>query len=79
MFAYLAAGVPVIGNNLEGLKMIEDFEAGILINDFEPETILHAITKIKSNYDFYKQNCIKAAKHYSFDNTVKPFITFLFS
>ena len=25
MFAYLAAGVPAIGNNLEGLNVIEDF------------------------------------------------------
>ena len=77
MFAYLAAGVPVIGNNLEGLKVIDDFEAGILINDFEPETIFEAITKIKTNYDFYKINCLKAARHYSFNETVKPFTHFL--
>ena len=77
MFAYLAAGVPIVANNLEGLKIIEDFEAGILVNDFKPETIFEAINKIKTNYDFYNQNCIRAAKHYSFDTAVKPFTNFL--
>ncbi len=77
MFAYLAAGVPVIANNLEGLKVVEDFEAGILINDLEPQTIFNAINTIKSNYDFYKNNCFKAAQHYSFDKNVAPFVEFL--
>ncbi len=77
MFAYLAAGVPIVANNLEGLKIIEDFEAGILINDFKPETILDAITTIKNNYDFYKENCKKAAIYYSFDKAVLPFTNFL--
>ena len=77
MFAYLAAGVPIVGINIEGLKVIEDFEAGILINNFEPSTILAAINKIKSNYNFYKNNCAKAAAFYSFDKNVAPFVHFL--
>lgn len=77
MFAYLAAGVPVVANNLEGLKVVEDFEAGILINDFEPVTIFNAINTIKNKYDFYKSNCYKAAQHYSYDKNVAPFVEFL--
>ncbi len=77
MFAYFAAGVPVIGNNLPGLKVIEDFGAGILIDDFGPETIHKAITTIKSNYDFYRDNCLKAAEHYSFDRHVAPYAEFI--
>lgn len=77
MFAYLAAGVPVIGNDLDGLRVVEDYEAGILIKDFEPDTILNAVNTIKLNYDFYKNNCYKAAQHYSFDKNVAPFVEFL--
>ncbi len=77
MFAYLAAGVPIVGINIEGLKVIEDFEAGVLINDFEPATILQAVKTIKSNYTFYKDNCLKAAAFYSFDKNVEPFVHFL--
>ncbi|MGG9972425.1 hypothetical protein ACQ33O_11585 [Ferruginibacter sp. SUN002] len=76
MFAYLAAGVPVIANKLDGLKVIEDFEAGILVNDFEPETIYNAVNTIKNNYEFYKSNCCKAAEHYSFDKNVVPVVRF---
>lgn len=77
MFAYFAAGVPVIGNNIPGLKAISEFGAGILIDDFNNETILKAIEKIQSNYQFYQENCYKAARHYSFNKSVLPFVTFI--
>lgn len=77
MFAYFAAGVPVIGNRLEGLLIIEEFNAGLLIDDFEPTTIFNAVKKIQLNYNYYRENCLKAAQHYSFDKTVAPFIKYL--
>ncbi len=77
MFAYFAAGVPVIGNNIDGLKPVEEFEAGVLVNDFKPATILQAVNKIKSNYSFYQNNCYKAAAHFSFDKAIAPFVQML--
>lgn len=77
MFAYFAAAVPVIANRLDGLQIIEEFGAGILIENFEPDTILQAVIKIKNNYLFYQQNCHKAAQHFSFDKNVQPFVQFL--
>jgi glycosyltransferase involved in cell wall biosynthesis len=77
MFKYFAAGVPVIGVDIPGLKPIKDFEAGILIKDLEPENIKKAIDTIESNYDYYSQNCLKAAEHYSFDKMAKPFVDYL--
>ncbi|MEO6405769.1 MAG: hypothetical protein ABIY51_07135 [Ferruginibacter sp.] len=74
MFAYFAAGVPVIGNKLDGLKPVEKFDAGILVDDFNPATILNAVNKIKSNYAYYQENCYKAATHYSFDRAIEPFV-----
>ena len=77
MFTYFAAGVPVIGNRSDGLQPINDFNAGILIDDFEPETILNAVKLIQCNYEYYEKNCSKAAEHYSFDKNITPFISYL--
>lgn len=77
MFKYFAAGVPCVGVDCPGLKPIEDFEAGILLKNLEPENIKQAIDKIESNYEYYSRNCLKAAEHYSFDKTAKPFIDYL--
>jgi len=77
MFACFAAGVPIIAMNLDGQRCIEDFKAGVLINDLEYNTILDAIVKIKSNYEFYRQNCFKAAAYYSFDKNVKYFVDYI--
>jgi glycosyltransferase involved in cell wall biosynthesis len=77
MFKYFAAGVPVIGQDILGLKPIREFDCGILIKDLKPESIKGAIDAIESNFDYYSQNCLKAAEHYSFDKTAQPFIDYL--
>ena len=74
MFTYLASGVPVIGNNLPGLRVVEEFGAGVLIDDLDAGSILSAIQKIEANYDYYAQNCLKAAAHFSFEESLQPFI-----
>ena len=74
MFAYLASGVPVICNNLPGLRVAEEFGAGVLIEDLDASSILSAIQKIEANYDYYAQNCLKAAAHFSFEESLQPFI-----
>lgn len=77
LFMYLAAGVPVIACNIPGFKFVEEFNAGILIDDYSPETILKAINKIEENYLKYQSGCFQAAKEFSFDKTVSPFINYL--
>jgi len=74
MFTYLASGVPVICNNLPGLRIVEEFGAGVLIEDLDAGSILSAIQKIETNYDYYAQNCLKAAAHFSFEESLQPFI-----
>jgi glycosyltransferase involved in cell wall biosynthesis len=74
MFTYLASGVPVICNNLPGLRVVEEFSAGVLIEDLDAGSILRAIQKIEANYDDYAQNCLKAAAHFSFEESLQPFI-----
>jgi hypothetical protein len=70
MFTYFASGVPVICNNLPGLRVAEEFGAGVLIEDLDAGSILRAIQKIEANYDYYAQNCLKAAAHFSFEESL---------
>ena len=77
LFMNLAAGVPVIAVNIPGFKLIEEFDAGVLIDDFKSETIYAAMKKIESDYEKYRQGCYRAARHFSFDKRVEPYIEFL--
>jgi glycosyltransferase involved in cell wall biosynthesis len=77
MFKYLAAGVPVVGQDILGLNPVEEFDCGVLIKDLEPRTIKKAVEKIEENFSYYSKNCLKAAAHYSFDKTSKPFVDYL--
>lgn len=77
MFTYFASGVPIIASNISGLKIIEEYKAGVLINDYKPQTILEALLKIKQNYQQYSTNCLAAALHFSFDRHAKSFVDFL--
>ncbi len=77
LFMYMAAGVPVIASNISAFKIIEEYGAGVLVDDYKPETILQAVKKIENNFDKYSQACYVIASKYSFDKTVKPYIDFL--
>lgn len=77
MFKYFAAGVPVIALDTIGAKPIADFDCGALVKDLRPESIKQAIDQIESKFDYYSQNCLKAAEHYSFDTMAAPFVEYL--
>lgn len=77
MFKYFAAGVPVIGQQIPGLQPVAEFDCGVLINDLQPETIKKAVERAEANFERFSENCLKAARHYSFDKTVQPFINYL--
>ena len=77
MFKYFAAGVPVIGQQIPGLKPVEEFDCGVLINDLQPASIQKAVERVEENFEYYSENCLKAAAHYSFDKTIEPFVDYL--
>jgi glycosyltransferase involved in cell wall biosynthesis len=77
MFKYLAAGVPVVASDIIGFKFVNEFECGILLKSLDSEEIRKAIIKIRSNYNFYVENSIKAAKFYSFDKAISPYLDFI--
>lgn len=79
MFNYLAAGVPVIGSDLPGLKIIEKYKCGVLLKDTSPMEIRNAVEKIRNNYQEYRNNCAIAASNFSFDTMARPFLDHLVS
>jgi|KBSSwiStaDraftv2_1062776.scaffolds.fasta_scaffold27578_4 glycosyltransferase involved in cell wall biosynthesis len=77
MFKYLAAGVPVVASDIIGFKFVNEFECGVLLENLDPKEIRKAIIKIRKNYSFYVENSIKAAKFYSFDKAISPYLDFI--
>ena len=77
MFNYFAAGVPVIGIDIPGLQPVRDFDCGVLTKDMQPESIKNAIVEIESRFDYYSENCLRAAAHFSFDKMAEPFLDYL--
>jgi glycosyltransferase involved in cell wall biosynthesis len=79
LFNYYAAGVPVIGTDVIGLRSVAEFNAGILLKKHTPEAIEAAYDEIARNFDVYRQNCLEAARHFDFRRAVIPYRDFLLS
>ena len=79
LFMYMAAGVPVIACDIPGFRFVNEFKAGVLIKDYEPKTIYNAIKLIEEDYKNFQMGCYKAARYFSFDKNINPFIRFISS
>lgn len=67
LFEYASYGVPMIGNDIPGLKyMIEPFKAGIIIDESQVDSIKRAILEIERNLEEFSKNSRKL--YDSFDN-----------
>ncbi|MEO8405245.1 MAG: hypothetical protein ABI480_11640 [Chitinophagaceae bacterium] len=77
LLMYMAAGTPVIACDIPGFQFIKESGAGVLVKDYEPETILNAIQTIEANYQQYSDACLRIAGELSFDKNVAPYIEFL--
>ncbi len=77
LFKYLAAGVPVVCNKIVGFKFVAEFDCGILLAEPNEEAISAAIQMIRDNYEYYVENCIKAAQYFSFDKAIIPYQDFV--
>lgn len=74
LFNYYAAGVPVLGIDIIGLKSVKDFNAGVLIEAVTSENISNAIKKIETNYEEHSSNCLKASQEFDFKSGFDLFI-----
>ncbi len=77
LFVYLAAGVPVIASNVKAFKFLETAGAGVLVDDYEPETLFNAIKKIENSFQEYSSNAYKAFQENCFDINAIPFKAYL--
>lgn len=77
MFKYLAAGVPVVCSDISGFAFVKEFKCGVLISELTPEAIKQAIETIRSDYDTYVQQALKAAEHFAFDKSIIPYLKFI--
>lgn len=66
IFEYGAFGKPIIGNDIPGLKPIEQFHAGFLVDESDIENIKNAYVKIEDNYQYYREGA--KALYNSVDN-----------
>ncbi len=74
LFNYYAAGVPVIGIDIIGLKSVKDFNVGVLIDEVIPSKIEQAIHVIENNYNSFATNCLLASKEFDFKRSFDYFI-----
>jgi len=77
VFKYLAAGVPVICNDIPGFDFVRSFQCGELLTDMSPESIRAAIFRIRKNYEIYVENGKAAAIHFSFDKAIQPYLDYV--
>jgi O-antigen/teichoic acid export membrane protein len=77
LFNYYAAGIPVIGIDIIGLKSVKDFNAGALMDEVTPQKIKSAIEKVESDYKNISANSLKAAEHFDFRKAFNIFINSL--
>lgn len=72
IFEYIKAETPIIVSNLpERALIVHQYQIGIIINDFDKQTIANAINEMindKEQYVLYKENCKKAAKELRWEN-----------
>jgi glycosyltransferase involved in cell wall biosynthesis len=77
LFMYLAAGTPVIACKIPGFSFVEELGLGVLVDNYEPETIQKAAKEIENNFQQYSHNCYEAARQFSFDIAVRPYVDYL--
>jgi glycosyltransferase involved in cell wall biosynthesis len=75
LFNYLAAGLPVVGSKIPGLRILTEFGAGITLEKQLPEEIGAAVLEILKTYDKFKQGCREAALKNDFRIMANNFLT----
>lgn len=67
LFDFIQCGVPVIANNLPGMKnLVEDNGCGIVVDEIEE--IAHVVSAIIADYKLYSDKSYKAFLKYDFSN-----------
>jgi len=78
IFDYIHAGVPVIATGIPEVKrIIDEYKCGICLTTNDPKAIAGAVTELlaeNDKYNFYRENCIAAAKELCWENESKKLV-----
>lgn len=81
LFDYFASGKPTILSFKTNYSIVKEYQAGIELDDSNPELIVKAILdfmKMKdSEYQIYCQNALKAAKDYDYQSLTKQLLNII--
>lgn len=77
LFQYYNAGVPVIGNDILGLRSVRDLNAGVLIKTMGSSAIRNAIETIERDYAKFAHAAKKASASFDTTELLKSFGRFL--
>lgn len=77
LYAYLAAGVPMVCSNLPGMQIVREYGCGVAVDSLSTDVIREAVQLIQNDYELYRENCFKAAEAVSFDRQITPYIDYL--
>jgi len=79
VFEYIAAGLPVVGSHFPELqRVIEGYKLGVTFNPEDPQDIARAINEVledRGKYEEMRQNALKAAKIFNWENESKKLLT----
>jgi glycosyltransferase involved in cell wall biosynthesis len=74
LFNYYAAGIPIVGMDIIGLRSVKEFKAGVLLTRLNPSAIVEAVLEIEQRYDWYTANSMRAALAFDFKLAFDTFI-----
>lgn len=59
IYEYSAFGRPMLGNDIPGLKIVEQQGAGVLVDETNMDEIVQAIQKISNEYERYSEDALR--------------------
>ncbi|MBO7647146.1 MAG: glycosyltransferase [Bacteroidales bacterium] len=75
IFEYIKAGTPLVVSNLvERRHIVEQYQVGVVAEDWTPENIAAAVRQLMDDPDFFRQcqeHCITAAQELTWENEEK--------
>jgi glycosyltransferase involved in cell wall biosynthesis len=77
MFNYFAAGIPVLGTDIPGLRPITESDAGILVPRNTTEALLQALDRILADLARFRAGAWSAARRHDFDPASAAWVDFL--
>lgn len=66
MFNYFAAGLPVLGSDIEGLSPVKRHGAGLLVNGNDPTALVDAGRRVMGNHAAFRAGAYRAAEAFDF-------------